>query len=226
MVTRLVRVGRHNEAIAEMKRAMEVESLSLQQGANFAAVYMYARQFDLAVGQARKTYDLDPSFVSGQSWLCHTYNAKGMYTESLLISEKSLQSNLLGLAAAGYTYAKSGRPREAEGIINRIKEDEKTRYVGIYWLATTYTALGEKDAAFAELEKTYQARDWFLPRLKTDPFMDPLARRPALCGSSKAHWFSSIGVGRDDWFRSPSLRTGQAVLPHPALQLVVHLRED
>src|SRR6266545_4774401 len=70
MVTRLVRVGRHNEAIAEMKRAMEVESLSLQQGANFAAVYMYARQFDLAVGQARKTYDLDPSFVSGQIGPC------------------------------------------------------------------------------------------------------------------------------------------------------------
>jgi hypothetical protein len=35
-----------------------------------------------------------------------------------------------------------------------------------------------------------------------------------------------IGVGRDDWFRSPSLRTGQADFPHPALQLVVHLRED
>jgi hypothetical protein len=34
-----------------------------------------------------------------------------------------------------------------------------------------------------------------------------------------------IGVGRDDWFRSPSLRTGHAGLPHPALQLVVHLRE-
>src|SRR6266404_91507 len=37
---------------------------------------------------------------------------------------------------------------------------------------------------------------------------------------------SQIGVGRDDWIRSPSLRTGQADLPHPALQLVVHLEED
>jgi hypothetical protein len=35
-----------------------------------------------------------------------------------------------------------------------------------------------------------------------------------------------IGVGRDDWFRSPSLRTGLAILPHPALQLVVHLFKD
>ena len=35
-----------------------------------------------------------------------------------------------------------------------------------------------------------------------------------------------IGVGRHDWFRSPSLRTGRAILPHPALQLVVHLLKD
>lgn len=36
----------------------------------------------------------------------------------------------------------------------------------------------------------------------------------------------AIGVGRHDWFRSPSLRTGQAILPHPALQLVVHPLRD
>ena len=43
-----------------------------------------------------------------------------------------------------------------------------------YWVASSYAALGEKEAAFAELEKAYQAHDWFLPWIKTDPFMDPL----------------------------------------------------
>jgi len=47
-----------------------------------------------------------------------------------------------------------------------------------YWIAITYVALGEKDAAFAELEKAYQEHDWYLPRLKTDPFMDPLRDDP------------------------------------------------
>ena len=171
-------MGRHDEAIAEMKRAMELEPLSLQQGANFAAVYMYARQFDLAVEQARKTYDLDPSFLGGQSWRCHTYNAKGMYTESLLISEKSLQPNVSVLAAAGYAYAKNGRRQRAEEVINKWRETAKTQYVMAYWIAVTYVALGEKDAAFAELEKAYQEHDWYLPRLKTDPFMDPLRDDP------------------------------------------------
>ncbi|HCX31884.1 MAG TPA: hypothetical protein DHU55_19265, partial [Blastocatellia bacterium] len=63
--TYLSPMGRHDEAIAEMKRAMELEPLSLVQGANFAAVYLYARQFDKALDQAKKTYDLDPNLVTG-----------------------------------------------------------------------------------------------------------------------------------------------------------------
>ncbi len=171
-------MGRHDEAIAEMKRAMELEPLSLVQGANFAAVYLYARQFDLALDQAKKTYALDPSFVTGQNWICRAYDAKGMYAESLSISEKTLHTNFPFLADMSYAYAKSGRRKEAEVALNKWKEDEKTKYIMNYWVATTYAALGEKDAAFAELEKAYQAHDWFLARIKTDPFMDPLRDDP------------------------------------------------
>ena len=45
-------------------------------------------------------------------------------------------------------------------------------------MAVAHVALGEKDAAFAELEKAYQAHDWFLQRLKVDPFMDSLRNDP------------------------------------------------
>ena len=176
--TYLSPMGRHDEAIAEMQRAMEIEPLSLIQGANFAGVYMYARQFDLAVEQAKKTYDLDPTFFGAQNWLCHTYNAKGMYAESLAISEKTLAGRSPLLGPIGYGYAKTGRRREAEEVIKQWKEREKTTYIINYWVAAVYAALGEKDAAFAELEKAYQSRDWFLPRLKTDSFMDPLRDDP------------------------------------------------
>jgi hypothetical protein len=47
-----------------------------------------------------------------------------------------------------------------------------------YWIAVVYAALGDTEAAFAELEKSYQQREWFFPRLKTDPFMDPLRSDP------------------------------------------------
>jgi tetratricopeptide (TPR) repeat protein len=174
----LSRLGRHDEAIAKMKRAMELEPLSLIQGANYGAVLMYAGQFDAAVEQARKTYELDPNHPGARFWMCHVLNAKGMYAESLLISEKYLQTDLRMFAPAGYAYAKSGQRQKAEQTIARWKEAEKTEYVLNYWIAVSYTALGELDAAFAELEKAYQARDWFLSRLKTDPFMESLRDDP------------------------------------------------
>src|SRR5437588_6668023 len=172
--TYLSPMGRHEEAIAEMSRAMELEPLSLVQGANFAGVYIYARQYDRALDQARKTYDMDPTLITGQNWMCHALNVNGKYAESLAITEKTSQTNGLLYAALGYAYAKSGRRHEAEVVLDKLTEIEKTKTVSHYWEAITYAALGEKDKAFAELEKAYQARDWFLQRLKVDPFLDPL----------------------------------------------------
>ncbi len=171
-------LGRHDEAVAEMRRAMELEPLAIQQGANFAAVLMYARRFDEALEQAKKTYDLDPGHVGGQAWLCHTFNAKGMYSESLSVSEKLSRPDYTFLAQMGYSYAKLGRRSDVESILKQWDEGRKTKYVMSYWIAVTHAGFGDKDAAFAELEKAYQARDWFLQRLKTDPFMEPLRTDP------------------------------------------------
>jgi TolB-like protein/Tfp pilus assembly protein PilF len=172
-------LGRHDDAITEMKRAMELEPLSIIQGAYYAAVLMYARQFDAALDQARKTYDLDTSHVGARSWLGYTLNAKGLYAETLAMAEKTLQEpNFAMLPHAAFAYAKTDQRDKAEQIITRFKIAEKTRAVPNYWIAVTYGALGEKDKAFAELEIAYRERDWFLPRMKVDPFMDPLRDDP------------------------------------------------
>ena len=64
--TYLSPLGRHDQAIAEMKKAMELEPLSLIQGANFAGVLLYARRYDEAIAQGQKTFDLDPGFLAGR----------------------------------------------------------------------------------------------------------------------------------------------------------------
>jgi len=74
------------------------------QEARAAAVYMYARQFDAAVEQAKKTYDLDPNCFGGQSLLCKTYNAKGMYAEPLAQHKKTIDLDP-GFARAHRTLA-------------------------------------------------------------------------------------------------------------------------
>ena len=171
-------IGRHDEATAEMKIAMEKEPLYLIQGANYAAVLMYARRFDEAVVQAKKTYDLDPDFIGSINWLGHTYAARGMYSEALGMVEKRFDSDMPMRAAAGYVYAKTGQRDKALANIEQWREIEKKRYVQNYWVAIAYAALGDKDGAFTELEKAFQNHDWFLQRIKVDPFMDPLRDDP------------------------------------------------
>ncbi|HEX3100155.1 MAG TPA: tetratricopeptide repeat protein, partial [Pyrinomonadaceae bacterium] len=104
--------------------------------------------------------------------------AKGMYAESLALSEKASQPDYTFYAQMGYSYAKLGRRPEANEILTKYKENEKTKYVMNYWIGVTYAALGEKDAAFAEFEKAYRNHDWFLQRLKVDPFIDNLRDDP------------------------------------------------
>lgn len=173
----LAPLGRYDEAVAELKRALELEPLSLNTSANLAQVYMYAGQNDRALEQARKTYDLEPNYPVGRHNLGLSYIANGMYAEAIALSEKVLQTdptNQLMLRVAGYAYAKFGRRREAEEVIKRFKEIAKTQYVMSYFVANIYAALGDKEKAFAELEKAFAERDFSLYRLKVDPLMDPL----------------------------------------------------
>ena len=172
-------VGRHDEAIAEMKRAMELEPLAIQQGSNYAGVLMYARRFDEAVEQARRTYQLDPHQVGAQNWLCHTLNAAGLHAEAVTIGEQVKRTAASSInACLGIAYAGTGQREKSQAIMAEVKEKGKSEYITGYWMAIHHAALGETDAAFAELEKAFQNRDWFLNRIKIDPFMDPLRDDP------------------------------------------------
>jgi TolB-like protein/Tfp pilus assembly protein PilF len=177
----LTGVGMFEEGITEVKRALELEPLELSMNANLAWAYFTAGQFDNALDQAKKTYDLDQNFVVGRWNLSQAYIGKGMYAEAIALNEQSLQANptsQFALRDAGYAYARSGRRKEANELIDRLKEIAKTQYVMSCRIASIHGALGEKDKAFAELEKAFAERDWDLYRLKADPFMDPLRDDP------------------------------------------------
>ena len=177
----LLPMGRTDEAITEIRRAIELEPLDLNMSGNLAGAYMYARENGLALEQARKTYDLEPNFVGGRAWLGFIYNASGMYDEAIALHERSLQSDptsQISLYLAGYGYARSGRRHDAEEIIKKWRAIGQAQYVPHYSIATILAALGEMDEAFAELEKAFEARDLYLTRLKIDPFIDPLRDDP------------------------------------------------
>lgn len=177
----LMPVGRHEEAIAEGTRSLELEPLDLNHGANLSGLYFYAGRYDEALHHAAQVHGLDANFIVGRWALSQVYIQKGMYAEAIELNEKALQTdptNPVFLRFAGIAYAKAGRRQDAEKIIERFREIAKTQYVMSYHLALIYSALGDKDKAIAELETAFNEHDYLLPRIKVEPFLDPLRNDP------------------------------------------------
>ncbi len=177
----LADLGRIDEAMVETKRALELEPLDLNMGANLAWLYLFARQNDKALEQAKKVNEMEPAFPVGRWMLGEAYALNGMYQESLAFNEPILQADPTSqytLRNVGFVYARMGRTHDAEQIVQKYKDLRKTQYVLSYRFATVYAALGDRDAAFAELDRAFDERDWQLQRIKVDPFMDLLRDDP------------------------------------------------
>ncbi len=172
--------GRQEEAAAEVKRALEIDPLSLIINSSAGRIFYLARQYDQAMEQLRKTLDMDPNFARAHFFLGQVYQQKGMFEEDIAEFKKAhqLDVNQYILAGLGNAFAVSGRRGEAKKILDELRESSRQRYASPYGIAVVYAGLGEKDQAFAWLEKAYKDRDETLTGLKVDPKLDSLRSDP------------------------------------------------
>jgi len=173
-------MGRFDEAIAEMKRAQELDPLSLVINSDVGLTYISARQYDQAIEQLRKTTELDQGFYYAHWNLGRAYEMKGSLREALAEYRKARQltDDPRTLAMLGHGLAVSGKRDEALRTLDQLKEMAKQRYVSAYSFAIVYVGLGEKDEALQWLERDYQDRDFELTSLKVDPLLDSLRSDP------------------------------------------------
>ena len=170
-------MGRNEEALAEVKRALTLEPLSLAINTALASTFYYTGQYDQAMEQCRKTIGLDANFVQARIFLGRAYEQKGDYKEAIAEFQKALQiseGNTNELAALGHAYAISGNAAEARKILDDLKERSQQTYVQPMWIAGIHIGLGEKDQAFQWLQKAYDDRSGWLVYLKVDPMFNSL----------------------------------------------------
>jgi eukaryotic-like serine/threonine-protein kinase len=177
----LSEMGRHEQALTEIRTAQELDPLSDITSLAVGWTLYYARQYDRAIEQCSKVLDLDPKSLSARDCLGSSYLATGAYDEAVA-SYQALAvasgNDPLRLASLGCAYALSGKRAEAQNVVAQIDAASKNHYVPPYLLGMVHAALGEKDKAFVWLEKAYDEHDSYLVRLKAAPSMDSLRSDP------------------------------------------------
>ncbi len=177
----LVKIGRTEDGLIEIKRALDLDPISLSINSSFGSRFYYARQYDQAIEHLRKTLDMDPNFLSARIILGQVYSSQGKHAKAILELTKAAElSRYRALAALGYTYAVSGEKTKALQAMAELHEMSKHRYVSPVDIAIIYTGLGVKDQAFAWLEKGFQRRAAGMTDLKMEPMFDSLRSDPRL----------------------------------------------
>lgn len=174
-------IGRFDEALLELKRARELDPLSLSINTGVGIIFYYSRQYDLAVEEYRKVLDIDANFGYAHFWLAMAYLQKSLFEEAIEAYQKAVilsGGNVSYKAALGYAYAAAGKRDEALKILNELVEQSSLRYVPKYEIALIYAGIGEEDKAFEFLERAYLDRASFLVRFKVDPRFDSLRSDP------------------------------------------------
>ena len=182
-------LGRLNESLREHKRAEELEPLSLIVILNVAERYLALGDLKAALEQCQRAVDLDPNWYFARQLLSLIYLKQGRNAEALAEAEKSVDlSNRQSwpLGVLGYIYAQTGRRSEALTVVKELQEKYSKREASGNDIARVYLGLGEKEQAFAWLEKDFRSRDstiafWLyqvpLISLREDPrFKDLVAR--------------------------------------------------
>jgi urea transport system substrate-binding protein len=172
--------GRFDESIAQQKKALEINPFSPYLIANLSYLYYVQRRYDQALEYARKALEIDPNYVSAHDYLGTAYLRKLQFAEAIGEFRKCRQLDdvpwyLARLAAA---HAFAGNKAEARTMLKELQELSRRRQVTPECYFLVYLGLGERDQAFAWLQRMYDTGSQYPLRLKVDPGFDSLRADP------------------------------------------------
>jgi TolB-like protein/Flp pilus assembly protein TadD len=181
----LILFDRNEEAFSEMQRALTLDPLSARFGFSSGRLRFFARQYDIAIEQYRKTIELDPNLPFVHESLGDAYEKKGMQKEAIVewanaltLSGDTEQASILqhvyansGFEAAVRTWAQ----KKLERLNAKIGRGD---YVPAAEFVATCVQSGDKEQAFTWLAKAAQERNRLAFELKINPLFDPLRSDP------------------------------------------------
>jgi len=178
----LAALNRHEEAITEATRALEINPVGSWSTVGLGIAYYVGRNYDEALSQLQKALRLNPAPRREMPlYLAWIYREKGLYKDAIkeilgIDNPDSFPPAIVG--HLGNTYARAGNKAEAQKILRRLIAKSAKEHVGHYAVALIYAGLGEKDQAIEWLDKAYEVHDKGMCYLKVDPPLDSLRSDP------------------------------------------------
>jgi TolB-like protein/tRNA A-37 threonylcarbamoyl transferase component Bud32/Flp pilus assembly protein TadD len=175
----LASVSGADQAVREIRRAQQLDPLSLNINTSAGWVFNYTRQYDQAIEQCRKALEIDPDYVSAHDCLGEGYLAKGMFEQAVPEFRRAASGGELvrtvGLARA---YGIMGKKNEARKVLDELTKASKQSYFPPYLFGAIHVALGENEQGLVWLEEAYTHRDPYMVHLRRDASLDPLRSDP------------------------------------------------
>jgi TolB-like protein/tetratricopeptide (TPR) repeat protein len=173
--------GQHAREVAELKRALELDPLSLIINSNLGVAYTRAGRLEEAVAQFRKAIEMDGSFYPARREYGVALELQGKIPEAISQYEKAaaLTDDPIPLGALGRIYGIAGRRDGAQKIFEQLRQLRAQRYTAAYSLALVALGLGDKTEALHWLEEGYGERDGdSIGVIRVDPLLIPLHGDP------------------------------------------------
>lgn len=174
-------IGRHEEALVEMKRACEISPQSAVLATAVANVLFLAGRYDEAIAQCRRAMELDSGAVSVHTVLRWCYEKKQMHREALAAFEE--ERVFAGDTATTHlkrasVLAAVGRREEAHLILDEAIARRPSQWVSAYEIAIVYCWLGDHDSAFSWLSQAEREHAVGFTFVRVDPLLEGLRSDP------------------------------------------------
>lgn len=177
----LLPLGRFEEADKQLRRAWELDPLSLTIATSRGLFYYYRRQYQRSIEEFHKVLELDEGFEPAHVFLGQVYDKQGRYAEALAEFGQAVQ--LSGgrpdiTVALGHAHAQLGHRELARCFLDKLLDESEARYVSPSVLAQVYTALEEFEMALTALERGHKVRSADMIWIGVNPVFDPLRDEP------------------------------------------------
>lgn len=176
----LVMRARLAEARDLLRTAKQLDPVNPVIGYSGALATYFARDYDLAIEQFREILDVHPRFIRARMWLGQVLAFRGLHDEAISETARARElgnpQDVSTLEFLGLVNAIAGHRRDSEGILERLIELKRSRYVSPYLIGRIHGGLGRDEEALRWFETAFGIRDHWLTGLLIEPGLDEMRR--------------------------------------------------